>query len=122
LEQDAHVRPKLSRLYRKTPPSDAFRDQSVEVPGSVGRRGLVEAGAPAFPGIGQQGELRDEQNGTGHVTERQVHLAMDIAEHSKRCQFLHHVLYVNFSVTLGDAQEDQHSTVDLTGGEAINLH
>jgi hypothetical protein len=122
LKQDAHVRAELAGFDSHAPPPEAFDDQLIRLTGGLRWGSPIKARAPALSEIGQESKLRHEEDRPAHVSQRHVHLAVRIVEHPERSDFLHHVLHVNFSVTFGDAQQDEHAGVDLSDDPGVNFN
>lgn len=111
--------------------SPAFGHQTVENRFSFGRRrGGTEARAQAGGGIGGQGELADQEEISGDIVERSIHLAGIVGKYPVSQQSLAHLQDLAFAVPrLGrdqcqqarpDGANDLFFDFDLGLGDALD--
>src|SRR5665647_1572060 len=82
--------------------------------------GAVEARTPALAHRCGQRELRDGQDLSPGLDEREVHLVLGVGEDAQLHAFFGEILGLGFAVPLLDADEEAEATADAAGGLALD--
>src|SRR5882757_10524979 len=79
-QRHLHVGPEYARGYLPVGASRPLQEMVTKAPCLIGSRSGAEARPGAFVGVGGKGELRNQQQLSPDVAQRQVHLALLIGK------------------------------------------
>ena len=120
LDMDDHARPESSRLDCD-PPGPYLRDIPLDQgPGRVGRRRPGKGGAASLAGIPEEGELGDDENGSGHVLDREIQLPLIIIEDSKLGRLSRDSERLLISVAHFAPHQSDQASIDLTDRHSVD--
>ena len=77
-----------------------------------GRSGADVGGSVAFFGLGVEGELGDDEEGSTDVLDGLVHFAFFVIKNAELDEFLDGPLEVLLGVVVGDAEQDEEAMAD----------
>lgn len=112
MKRDDHVRAEPAGLYGEAGGGEAVDKGAVEGFGEIGGRGGGEAGAGSFGDVGDQGELRDDEESAVDLLDGTVHPAFLILKDPVGEQPLRETNGLRGGVSLRDAEEDDQAGTD----------
>ena len=83
-------------------------------------RCLDEARPPSLFGVAVERELRHDENRTGDVREREIHLLLGVAEDAQPHDFVGHPRQLFFGVAMREAREQYQPLVDVADDAPIH--
>ena len=112
MDLHVHVLLEAPRAHGQAAPPCQVHAVTEETLRFVRGRGAGEIRTPAAAGIGEEGELADEEKASFYVKRGEVELVVGIGEDAQVDDLLHHVIGVPLGIAAGYADEYDESGID----------
>lgn len=117
-QRHIHVRSEASGGDLQAVAAQQINYSINEGTGQIGMGGGDKTGAAALAGIGEQGELADNQHTAADIPDREVESAFGVGEDTEFSGLLRQQLGILVGVARGDTDEGQQTAADLAGSLA----